>query len=64
LKALSKAYSELSTQKGRRIFLTDGKHKITIPRHENIKKGTLHAIVQQAGLRKEELLKLLDQKAC
>jgi predicted RNA binding protein YcfA (HicA-like mRNA interferase family) len=47
-------------QKGSHIFLTDGKHKITLPRHETIKKGTLLAIIQQAGLTKEEFLKLLD----
>jgi predicted RNA binding protein YcfA (HicA-like mRNA interferase family) len=41
------------------MYLTDGKHKITVPRHETIKKGTLSSIMQQAGLTKEEFLKLL-----
>jgi predicted RNA binding protein YcfA (HicA-like mRNA interferase family) len=45
--------------KGSHIFLTDGKHKITVPRHETIKKGTLVSIIQQAGMTKEEFLKLL-----
>jgi predicted RNA binding protein YcfA (HicA-like mRNA interferase family) len=45
--------------KGSHIFLTDGKHKITVPRHKTIKKGTLLSIIQQAGMTKEEFLKLL-----
>jgi len=49
-------------QKGSHIYLTDGIHKITVPRHKIIKKGTLLAIIQQAGLTKEELLKLLKKK--
>jgi hypothetical protein len=32
------------------------------PTHQTIKKGTLLAIIQQAGLTKEELLKLLKEK--
>ncbi|MCJ7431166.1 type II toxin-antitoxin system HicA family toxin [Candidatus Bathyarchaeota archaeon] len=58
-KTLNKANFKIVHQKGSHIFLTDAKHKITI-RHENIKKGTLLAIIQQAGLTKEEFLKLLD----
>jgi predicted RNA binding protein YcfA (HicA-like mRNA interferase family) len=60
LKVLNKADFKIIHQKGSHIFLTDGKHKITVPRHETIKKGTLLAIIQQAGLTKEEFLKLLD----
>jgi predicted RNA binding protein YcfA (HicA-like mRNA interferase family) len=45
-------------QKGSHIFLTDGKHKVTVPRHETIKKGTLLSIIQQAGLTREEFLEL------
>jgi len=62
LKALNKAGFKIIHQKGSHIFLTDGKHKITIPRHETIKKGTLLAIIQQAGLTKQEFLKLLKKK--
>jgi predicted RNA binding protein YcfA (HicA-like mRNA interferase family) len=50
-------------QKGSHIFLTDSKHKITVPRHEIIKKGTLLAIIQQAGLTKEEFLNLLEKNS-
>jgi hypothetical protein len=41
------------------MYLTDGKHKITVPRHDIIQKGTLLAIIQQAGLSREEFLNLL-----
>jgi predicted RNA binding protein YcfA (HicA-like mRNA interferase family) len=41
------------------MYLTDGKHKITVPRHETVQKGTLLAIIQQAGITKEELIDLL-----
>jgi predicted RNA binding protein YcfA (HicA-like mRNA interferase family) len=46
------------SQKGSHIFLTDGNHKLTVPRHDPIRKGTLLAIIQQAGLTKEEFLEL------
>jgi predicted RNA binding protein YcfA (HicA-like mRNA interferase family) len=62
LKTLNKAGFKIIHQKGSHIYLTDNKHKITVPRHETIKKGTLLAIIQQAGLTKEEFLKLLREK--
>jgi predicted RNA binding protein YcfA (HicA-like mRNA interferase family) len=49
-------------QKGSHIFLTDGKHKVTVPCHEVIKKGTLLSIIQQAGLSREEFLELLQKQ--
>ncbi|MCW3983405.1 MAG: type II toxin-antitoxin system HicA family toxin [Candidatus Bathyarchaeota archaeon] len=59
LKALNKAGFKIVHQRGSHIFLTDGVHKITVPRHEVIQKGTLLAILQQAGLTRKEFLKLL-----
>jgi predicted RNA binding protein YcfA (HicA-like mRNA interferase family) len=58
-KALNKAGFRIIHQKGSHIYLTDGKHKITVPRHDIIQKGTLLAIIQQAGLTREEFLNLL-----
>jgi len=55
---LSKAGFKVVRQKGSHIFLTDGKHKVTVPRHVLIKKGTLLSIIQQAGLTREEFLEL------
>jgi predicted RNA binding protein YcfA (HicA-like mRNA interferase family) len=49
-------------QKGSHIFLTDGKHRVTVPRHEPIKKGTLLSIIQQAGLTREEFLELMKKQ--
>jgi predicted RNA binding protein YcfA (HicA-like mRNA interferase family) len=59
LKALNKTGFRIVHQKGSHIYLSDGKHKITVPRHNTIQKGTLLAIIQQAGLTREEFLKLL-----
>jgi predicted RNA binding protein YcfA (HicA-like mRNA interferase family) len=59
LNALTQAGFKVVSQKGSHIFLTDGKHKLTVPRHDQIKKGTLLSIIQQAGLTKEEFIELL-----
>jgi predicted RNA binding protein YcfA (HicA-like mRNA interferase family) len=61
IKALNKAGFKAVHVKGSHIFLTDGKHKITVPRHETIKKGTLLSIIQQSGMTKKEFLKLLKK---
>ncbi len=41
--------------------MTDGRRRVTVPRHDPVKKGTLLAIIMQAGLTKEEFLKLLKE---
>ncbi|PIW36212.1 MAG: hypothetical protein COW26_00315 [Nitrosopumilales archaeon CG15_BIG_FIL_POST_REV_8_21_14_020_33_23] len=43
-------------QTGSHIFLTDGTHKVTVPHHKEIKKGTLLSIISQSGLTKERFL--------
>jgi predicted RNA binding protein YcfA (HicA-like mRNA interferase family) len=48
-------------QRGSHIFLTDGKRKLTVPRHDPIKRGTLLSIIQQAGLTREEFLELIKE---
>ncbi len=50
----------IAGQRDSHIFLTDGKHKLTVPRHDPIKKGTLLSILQQAGLTREEVRDLTD----
>jgi predicted RNA binding protein YcfA (HicA-like mRNA interferase family) len=60
IKALNKKGFRVAGQKGSHIFLTDGKHKFTVPRHDPIKKGTLLAIIQQSGLTRDEFLKLVE----
>jgi predicted RNA binding protein YcfA (HicA-like mRNA interferase family) len=59
IRTLAKAKFSVVGQKGSHIFITDGKHKLTVPRHDPLKKGTLLAIIQQAGLTKEEFIELL-----
>lgn len=41
--------------------MTDGRRRVTVPRHDHVKKGTLLAIITQAGLTREEFLKLLKE---
>jgi len=43
-------------QTGSHIFLTDGTHKVIVPHHKEIKKGTLLSIISQSGLTKERVL--------
>jgi predicted RNA binding protein YcfA (HicA-like mRNA interferase family) len=62
IKTLNKAGFKAVHRRGSHIYLTDGRHKITVPCHETIKKGTLLAIIQQAGLTKNEFMKLLKKK--
>jgi predicted RNA binding protein YcfA (HicA-like mRNA interferase family) len=59
---LIRAGFKIGGQKGSHVFLTDGKHKLTVPRHDPIKKGTLLAIIQQAGLTREEFLELMKKQ--
>lgn len=60
IKALAKKGFRIASQKGSHIFLTDGKHKLTVPRHDPIKKGTLLSIIQQAGLSRDEFVDLIE----
>ena len=63
IKALSKAGFREARQKGSHIILfkeTDGAKKaVVVPNHREIDKGTLLEIIRQAGLKREEFLKLL-----
>lgn len=59
VKALEKVGFRIVYQKGSHLYLTDGKRKLTVPRHDALKRGTLLAIIYQAGLTKEEFLRLL-----
>lgn len=50
-------------QRGSHIILTkqteQGKKAVVVPNHKEIDRGTLLEIIRQAGLRKEEFLKLI-----
>lgn len=60
IKALSRVGFQPVRQRGSHIVLEsrDGK-SLTVPRHDEIRRGTLLSIIEAAGLTKEEFLKLL-----
>ena len=62
IKALSKLRYVLDHQTGSHIILRnkDPPHRrLTIPNHKEIAKGTLRAIIKQAGLTREGFMDLL-----
>jgi predicted RNA binding protein YcfA (HicA-like mRNA interferase family) len=59
LKTLQKAGFRLARQKGSYLYLVKDQIVVPVPRHEEIKRGTLMAIIVEAGLTKEEFLILL-----
>ena len=62
VKALSKIGYEVDHQTGSHMILRqkiDPYRRLTVPNHKEIAKGTLLAIIKQAGLTREEFLKLL-----
>ena len=58
VKALGRAGFKVVHQRGSHIYLTDGEHKITVPRQRAIKRGTLLSIIHQSSLSREEFIKL------
>jgi predicted RNA binding protein YcfA (HicA-like mRNA interferase family) len=62
IKALRKKGFYVTHQRGSHIYLTDvEKHKVTVPRHDPIKIGTLLSIIEQSGFTRNEFLQLLDR---
>lgn len=62
VKALGKTGYEMDRQRGSHIVLrqTDPPHRrLTVPDHAEVAKGTLRAIIRQAGLTVEEFKNLL-----
>ena len=60
VKALAKRGFKPVRQRGSHIIVEDTKGKFTVvPRRDKIKPGTLMSIIEQAGLTREEFLKLL-----
>jgi len=61
LKALAKKGFRPLRQKGSHIMVEDAKGRfVVVTRKDEIKRGTLLSILEEAGLTKEEFLKLLD----
>lgn len=62
VKALAKINYRLDHQTGSHMILRnmdEPYRRLTIPNHKEISKGTLRAIIKQAGLTVEEFLNLL-----
>jgi len=59
VKALEKAGFQVARQKGSHMILVRKDCVLPVPKHEEIKRGLLMAIIAESGLTKEEFLKLL-----
>jgi predicted RNA binding protein YcfA (HicA-like mRNA interferase family) len=63
VKILSKQGFVVARQKGSHIILVkqleSGKKGVVVPNHKEIDKGTLLEIIRQAGLTRDEFLKLI-----
>jgi predicted RNA binding protein YcfA (HicA-like mRNA interferase family) len=59
VKALTKAGFSVVRQRGSHLILVKNERIVPIPKHEQIKKGLLMTIIEEAGLTKEEFQKLL-----
>jgi predicted RNA binding protein YcfA (HicA-like mRNA interferase family) len=62
VKALRKAGFQVVRQKGSHLILLKGEHVVPVPKHREIKRGLLMEIIAEAGLTKEEFLKLIKEK--
>jgi predicted RNA binding protein YcfA (HicA-like mRNA interferase family) len=62
VKALSKLGYEVDHQTGSHIILrqkTEPHRRLTVPNHRELAKGTLRAIIREAGLTVDEFVQLL-----
>ena len=63
IKVLSKLGFETKRQKGSHVILTketsDSSISLVVPDHKEVDRGTLIEIIRQAGLKREDFLKLL-----
>ncbi len=63
VKVFRKLGYEIDHQTGSHMILRQTLYpyrRLTIPNHKEISKGTLRAIIRQAGLTRDEFFKLLD----
>ena len=62
VKTLRDAGFKVIRQKGRYLILLKNEYVVPVPKHKEIKRGLLMEIIAEAGLTKEEFLKLVKQK--
>jgi predicted RNA binding protein YcfA (HicA-like mRNA interferase family) len=60
-KVLAKAGFQVARQKGSHLILIKDEYVVPVPKHKEIKKGLLMEIIAEAGLTREEFLKLLKE---
>jgi len=60
VKALAKIGFTVARQKGSHIIIVKDERIVPVPRHDQIKKGLLMEIIVEAGLTREESLRLLQ----
>ena len=61
VKVLTKAGFQAARQKGSHLILIKDEHVVPVPKHKEIKRGLLMEIIAEAGLTREEFLKLLKE---
>ena len=61
VKALNKAGFQTARQKGSHLILVKNDMVVPVPKHSEIKRGLLLEIMAEAGLTREEFLKLLEK---
>jgi predicted RNA binding protein YcfA (HicA-like mRNA interferase family) len=59
-KALNKIGFVVARQRGSHIILVKDERVVPVPRHNQIKRGLLLEIIAEAGMTKEQFLKLLE----
>jgi predicted RNA binding protein YcfA (HicA-like mRNA interferase family) len=59
VKALTKAGFQVARQKGSHLILVKNEYIVPVPKHKEVKRGLLMAIISEAGLTKKEILTLL-----
>jgi len=58
---LTKAGFDAARQRGSHIILIKDEYIVPVPKHREIKRGLLLEIIAEAGLTREEFLKLLKK---
>lgn len=61
VKVLAKAGFRAARQKGSHIILVKDELIVPVPKYDEIKRGLLMEIIAEAGLTREEFLKLLEE---
>ena len=59
VRVLERVGFRVARQKGSQLILVKGDCTLPVPKHDEIKRGLLMAIMEEAGLTREEFLNLL-----